>query len=124
MTITEPTLFDHDEPAQSVRANDPETSKAAIRQLNVRERQAEVLRAMRHRLVSSTPEEIRSTLAAWGFRQERNEVASRLAEMGDPERFDAPLVRKVGVRKNHRNRPVATWMLTAAGKTRARELDQ
>lgn len=107
-----------------VRSSDPETSRAAVLQLNVRERQAEVLRAMRHRIVSSTPEEIRSTLSAWGFRQERNEVASRLSEMASTKHFDPPLVRKVGVKRNHRNRPVGTWILTAAGKARARELDE
>lgn len=125
MSVTEPTLFEMPATA-AVRHSDPETSKVAYLQLKVRDRQAQVLTAMRRRVVPSTAEEIRSQLASTGIRQERNEVASRLAELADGERWPdrVPLVRRVGVRKNHRQRPVGTWVLTGRGREVAQELEE
>lgn len=118
-------LFDAPLDAMPARALDPETSKAAARQLDVRARQQEVLIALRHRGVSSTAEEILGTLHAGGLRRrEKGEVRSRLSELADARRFDPPLVRKVGVRQAATGRPNATWDLTAAGRQKCRELEQ
>lgn len=119
-----PTLFDLPPAPLPARASDPETSKVAARQLDVRQRQAEVLRALRHLVVASTAEQIQERLFAFGLRREKAEIRSRLAELKDPRRFTEPMVRKVGVREAATGRPTTTWALTAAGTAYAKGLDQ
>ena len=94
-------LFDAPLDALPARRSDPATSKAAARALPLRARQAEVVE-----------DEIRGVLRERGFDRERGEVASRLSELEH-----RGFVRKVGVRKNHKNKSVATWVLTEAGRT-------
>ncbi len=102
------TLFDFLEDQQSVRRTDPPTSAKALRELPLRPRQQEVVDALRHLVVTSTADDVKRVLAERGLHRERNEVASRLSELAGmiPQR-----VRKVGVRRNHRNKSVATWRL-------------
>jgi hypothetical protein len=102
-----PTLFDFAADPLPVRSSDPETSKAAARDLPLRARHQEVVDALRLRACSATADEVRQTLREYGFDRERGEVASRLSEL---ERLG--IARKVGVRKNHKNRSVATWVLS------------
>lgn len=111
----QPSLFDPP-PRLSHRRTDPVTSKRAARQLPVRERQAEVLAALRWLAVASDPAAIRDRLAQSGMHRERGEVASRLAEL-----LELGLVRKVGVKQGPRGRAVTTWALTAEGDRIARE---
>ena len=105
-------LFDAPLDALPARRSDPATSKAAARELPLRARQAEVVEALRWLAVSSTADEIRGVLRERGFDRDRGEVASRLSELEH-----RGFVRKVGVRKNHKNKSVATWVLTEAGRT-------
>lgn len=89
-----------------VRSTDPATSRAAARDLPLRARQSEVVEALRWLGVSATADEVRQVLREHGFDRERNECASRLSEL---ERLGR--VRKIGVKKNHRGKNVATWRL-------------
>lgn len=100
-------LFDAPVSAAPSRASDPVTSRIAGRELPLRARQSEVVEALRWLGVSATADEVRTVLREHGFDRERGEVASRLSEL---ERLE--VVRKVGVRKNHKNRSVATWVLS------------
>lgn len=111
----QPSLFDAPATAGRSRKSDPVTSVIAGKMLPVRERQGEVLIALRHMVgLGADAAEIKGWLAAeFGLDRERNEVASRLAEL---ERMEPPLVRKVGVKQGRRGRPVATWSLTHAGR--------
>ncbi len=114
-----PSLFDLPAAPLPVRASDPETSKRAARDLPLRPRQHEVVIALRHMVVSADAAAIRGwLLAELGLHRERNEVASRLAEL---ERMDPPLVRKGGCKEGPRGRPVALWSLTHEGREAARE---
>lgn len=99
-------LFDAPATAARHRRSDPATSRAAARDLPLRARQQEVVDALRLLSRSATADEVRLCLRDYGFDRERNEVASRLSEL---ERLG--VARKVGVRKNHRNKSVATWRL-------------
>lgn len=122
--MTQDSLFDLPLSPLPVRSTDPETSKAAAKQLDVRERQAEVLVAMRLLVTSCTPTDIQRVLRERGMHRERNEVASRLAELGNPDKWADGMarVRKVGVKDGPRGRKVATWALTDAGQRKAREV--
>lgn len=111
------TLFDLPVDPLPVRSSDPATSRRAARDLPIRERQREVLVALRWLAVASDPAQIRDRLVASGMVRERNEVASRLSEL---ERLG--LVRRVGVRQGPRGRAVGTWSLTDAGLRVAREV--
>lgn len=104
--MTSGTLFDFLEPALPVRSSDPATSRAAARELPLRARQQEVVDALRLLCTSATADEVKHALAGYGMARERNEVASRLSEL---ERLGR--VRKIGVKKNHRGKNVATWRL-------------
>jgi hypothetical protein len=90
------------------RTSDPETSRAAARELPLRARQQECVDALRWLCVSATADDVKRCLAEHGMVRERNECASRLSEL---ERLGR--VRKVGVRKNHRGKNVATWRLVS-----------
>lgn len=117
-------LFDSPVSRLPVRSSDPETSRVAARQLDATARQNEVLLAMRLLVTSCMPSEIKRVLGDRGMDRERNEIASRLSELSDPERWadGQPRVRKVGAKTGPRGRPVATWVLTAAGERQAREV--
>lgn len=99
-------LFDTPVTAARHRHNDPATSRAAARELPLRARQQEVVDALRFLVGSATADEVRTVLREYGFDRERNEVSSRLSEL---ERLG--ITRKVGVRRNHKNKSVATWRL-------------
>jgi hypothetical protein len=119
-----PTLFDQPNEARS-RSTDPETTKVAGMRKDPAPDQADVLRVLRLAGVAITCEQVRSMLVEHlNKRRDRNEVASRLSELADVKRWpeQAPLARKVGTRKNHRGRDVATWALTVAGTNKAKEL--
>lgn len=95
------------------------------KQSTLRPKQAEVVIALRHRGVSSTAEQILDTLHAAGFlRRTKNEVASRLAELADTDRFPEALVRKVGKVRASTGKSVAAWDLTLAGRLEAKALEQ
>lgn len=114
-----PSLFDMPAAPLPVRSSDPATSRRAARDLPLRPRQQECIIALRHIVVSVDAAAIKGwLLAELGLHRERNEVASRLAEM---ERMDPPLVRKGGVKAGPRGRPVALWSLTHDGREAARE---
>lgn len=102
------TLFDFLEPALPVRSTDPATSRVAARELPLRPRQQECVEALRWIGVSATADDVKRCLSEHGLQRERNECASRLSEL---ERLG--VVCKVGVRKNERNKSVATWRLVA-----------
>lgn len=105
--VEAPTLFDAPLEPLPVRSSDPETSRAAARELPLRARQQECVDALRWIGVSATADDVKRCLAEHGMDRERNECASRLSELEQLGR-----VRKVGVRKNHKNKSVATWVLT------------
>lgn len=114
MTPVQASLFDAPATAGRSRKSDPVTSVIAGKMLPVRERQGEVLIALRHMGISADAAEVKGWLAAeFGLDRERNEVASRLAEL---ERMEPPLVRKCGVKQGRRGRPVAMWALTHDGR--------
>lgn len=118
--MSQATLFDWQEAPLPVRSTDPATSRAAARALPIRARQAECIEALRWLGVSSTADDVRQVLVSRGLDRARNEVASRLSELADPERWpDGALVRRVGVRANARGRGVATFVLTSAGREAA-----
>ena len=100
-------LFDAPVDPLPARSSDPETSRAAARELPLRARQQECIDALRWLGVSATADDVKRCLAEHGFQRERNECSSRLSEL---ERLGR--VRKIGVRKNHRGKSVATWGLT------------
>lgn len=112
--MTQPTLFDVPVDPLPVRSSDPATSRRAARDLPIRERQREVLVALRWLAVASDAADIRDCLEAAGMRRERGEVASRLSEL---RRMG--LVREVGVKQGPRGRAVTTWALTDDGRRSA-----
>lgn len=101
-------LFDAPPSGARHRRTDPATSKAAARDLPLRARQAEVVEALRWLGVTATADDVRGVLCGYGLARERNEVASRLSEL---ERLG--VCRKVGVRRNAKNKSVATWALVS-----------
>lgn len=114
------TLFDAPPTAAPSRRSDPVTSKMAGKALPLRVRQQEVVHALRWIGVSATADDVKQCLAEHGLQRERNEVASRLSELADPERWpQGPLVRRVGVRPNQKGRNVATFALTEQGRAAA-----
>lgn len=111
-------LFDSPPAPLPARSADPETSRYSAKVLPLRARQREVVIALRHLIVSADAADIKACLSAeLGLDRERSEVASRLSEL---ERMEPPLVRKIGVKQGRRGRPVATYVLTAAGREAAR----
>lgn len=107
--MTQASLFDAPVTAAPSRRSDPATSRVAGKELPLRPRQAEVIEALRHIAVSATADDVKKCLSEHGLIRERNECASRLSEL---ERLGR--VRKVGVKRNHRNKSVATWRLVVA----------
>lgn len=102
------TLFDWDEAPMPVRRDDPATSRAAARSVDMGARKMEVVNAMRFLGVSATAHEIHSVCVS---KMEVGAVRSRLAQL----RRDGK-VRVVGVKRVPKplgtGRDEQTWVLT------------
>jgi predicted ArsR family transcriptional regulator len=109
--VTQPSLFDAPPTAGLSRGDDPATSRAAARSVDLAARKAEVLAAMRYIGVSCTADEITDHLRRMGVRMDAGAVRSRLNQL----RKDDGAVRKVGVRVVPKpvgtGRPSTTWVL-------------
>ena len=109
---TQPTLFDAPQTAGLTRRDDPATSRAAARSIDLAARKSEVLAAMRYLGVSCTADEITDQLRRMGVRMDAGAVRSRLNQL----RRDDGMVRKVGVKVVAKpvgtGRPSTTWVLS------------
>lgn len=106
------TLFDHVEPALPARTDDPVTSRAAARSVDMGARKREVIDAMRWLGVACTAHEIHTVVKRYGSQMDVGSVRSRLNQLKDDGK-----VRKTGGVKQvpkpeGTGRPEQTWALT------------
>lgn len=108
----QPSLFDAPPTAGLSRRDDPATSRAAARSVDLAARKAEVIAAMRYIGTSCTADEITDQLRRMGVRMDAGAVRSRLNQL----RRDDGRVAKAGVRVTPKpvgsGRWQTTWILT------------
>lgn len=113
MSVQPLSLFDMDDAWLPVRSTDPATSKAAARQLRLRERKSQTMRACADCAigVSFTTDEVRDALRLRGVFMDRPVVASRMSQL-----VNDGLVVKSGVACGPSGCWVTTFRLSDAGR--------